>query len=79
MVRGGTAGTAAAQCTAMLQTIALEDLVTASGGHAGTRCRCALSHADQLKNGNGGIVPKLPPRSHADHLEAGNGGIVPKL
>jgi len=63
----------------MLQTIALEDLVTVAGGHAGTRCRCGVSHADQLKNGNGGIVPKLSPLSHADHLKAGNGGIVPKL
>jgi hypothetical protein len=39
-----------------------------------------LSHADHLKNGNGGIVPKLPdPRSHAGQLARGNGGIVPKL
>ena len=41
---------------------------------------CPLSHADHLKNGNGGIVPKLPdPRSHAGQLARGNGGIVPKL
>jgi len=39
-----------------------------------------LSHADHLKNGNGGTVQKLPdPRSHAGQLASGNGGIVPKL
>src|SRR6188768_367494 len=62
------------------QAISLEDLVTATGGCApGTRC-IDLSHAQQLKNGNGGIVPKLPdPSSHAGQLANGNGGIVPKL
>ena len=50
-------------------------------GHVvGGACRRQLSHAAQLRNGNGGIVPKLPdPRSHAGQLARGNGGIVPKL
>ena len=51
------------------------DLSTVTGGG----CRPQLSHADQLKNGNGGIVPKLPdPRSHAGQLARGNGGVAPK-
>ena len=66
----------------MFRTILLENLSLVTGGCPdGTRCfqRPPVSHEDQLKNGNGGIVPKLPPLSHADQLKNGNGGIVPKL
>ena len=67
----------------MLKTISLETLSSVVGGADAGACLCGssheLSHADQLKNGNGGIVPKLPPLSHADQLKNGNGGIVPKL
>ena len=58
----------------MFRTILLENLSLVTGG-----CERGTSHADQLKNGNGGIVPKLPPLSHADQLKNGNGGIAPKL
>jgi hypothetical protein len=68
----------------MFDIISSLSLSHVTGGQAATRCPCGcggapLSHADHLKNGNGGIVPKLPPLSHADQLKAGNGGIVPKL
>jgi hypothetical protein len=59
----------------MFSTISLDKLSNVTGGCE----RGGLSHADQLKNGNGGIVPKLAPLSHADQLKNGNGGIVPKL
>jgi len=46
----------------------------------GGACRRQLSHADHLRNGNGGTVQKLPdPRSHAGQLARGNGGVVQKL
>jgi len=60
--------------------ISIDQLTNVTGG-CGPQTDAPLSHADQLKNGNGGIVPKLPakPLSHADQLKNGNGGIVPKL
>jgi len=69
----------------MFSTISLDNLSHVTGGCGGNGPDGqplrggGLSHADQLKNGNGGIVPKLPPLSHADQLKNGNGGIVPKL
>jgi len=39
----------------MFPTISLPSLSRVTGGV----CNCGASHADQLKNGNGGIVPKL--------------------